>query len=71
MTLLEIKLKAIHDTLTRHRANKTKAAKELGITVKSLRNWVLRYDALKDFRVSRGDWLRMRKARERRDKKIP
>lgn len=43
MTLEEIKRRAVLRCLARHRGNKLRAVKELGISLKSLYNWLNRW----------------------------
>lgn len=40
MTLREIIARAVDDALARHNGNKTHAARELGIGLRTLRNWL-------------------------------
>jgi transcriptional regulator with PAS, ATPase and Fis domain len=52
-TLHEVLLRLVHDTLKRNDGNKTRAAKELGVTVRCVRNWIAKFDELSEFRNAR------------------
>ena len=51
MTLKQIKIKAVEQALISSNGNKTKAAKELGVSKRSLANWVREYSVLSKFRI--------------------
>lgn len=40
MTLREIFQKAVGDALRKHKGNRVRAAEELGVSVRSMRNWI-------------------------------
>lgn len=42
-TLLELKIAAIRDALARNHGNRTHAARELGISVRTLRSYIATY----------------------------
>ena len=48
MTLRELEMKAIDESLERHGGNKPKAAEELGVSLKTLYNKLNQASALKD-----------------------
>lgn len=52
-TLHEVLLRLVNDTLKRNGGNKTRAAKELGVTVRCVRNWITKFDELKSYRTPR------------------
>jgi len=52
-TLHEVMIGLVHDVLKRNGGNKTKAAKELGVTVRCVRKWIAKFDELSEFRNAR------------------
>ena len=52
-TLHALMLQYVHEALRRNRGNKTNAAKELGVTVRCIRNWITKFDELGEFRRPR------------------
>jgi DNA-binding protein Fis len=49
-TLHEVMLNVVYQTLKTNEGNRTKAAKELGVTVRCVRKWIAKFDELDDFR---------------------
>src|SRR4051812_31247831 len=45
-----MKIEEAHRALIHFKGNKTHAAKALGIGIRTMRNWVRKYDLLKEFR---------------------
>lgn len=46
-------LTIVYETLLRHNGNKESAAKELGVTARSIRNWCDKNDELRQFKVEK------------------
>lgn len=52
-TLHSVMLNYVLDALKAHEGNKTLTARALGVSVRALRNWITKYDELKDYRNPR------------------
>ena len=53
MTLHEVIMIEVLRVLKLHRGNKTRTAATLGLSLRTLQNWINRYDELIEFRPSR------------------
>lgn len=49
-TLHYFMLRFVRRCLRRHQGNRTKAARELGVSVRCVRTWISKFDELSEFR---------------------